>query len=100
MEIQRGMYGLPQLVKFSNDKLKLHLDKFGYTPAPITPDLWQHQMRLIQFSLVVDDFGVRYERQEDITHILDALRTIYKIPEYWDVKLYCGINLKWDYYKR
>ena len=54
----------------------------------------------LKFSLVVDDFGIKYERQEDITHILDALKTIYKISEDWDGKLYCGLNLEWDSYKR
>ena len=29
MEIQKGMYGLPQEGKISNDKLKLHLAKLG-----------------------------------------------------------------------
>ena len=48
----------------------------------------------------MDEFGIKYERQEDITHILDALKTIYKISEDWDGKLYCGINLEWNYYKR
>ena len=48
----------------------------------------------------MDDFGIKYERQEDITHLLDALKTIYKISEEWDGKLYCGLNLEWDYYKR
>ena len=43
MKIQKYMYGLPQAGKISNDKLKLHLSKFGYEPAPITSDLWQHQ---------------------------------------------------------
>ena len=42
MEIQKGMYGLPQAAKIANDKLKLHLAKFGYEPAPITPGLWRH----------------------------------------------------------
>ena len=35
----------------------------------------------LQFSLVVDDFGVKYEHQYDITHLLDALKTIYKISD-------------------
>ena len=48
----------------------------------------------------MDDFGIKYERQEDITHLLGALKTIYKISEDWDGKLYCGLNLEWDYYKR
>ena len=81
MEIQKGMYGLPQAGKIANDKLKLHLDKFGYKPATITPGLWRHQTCLLLFSLVVDDFGIKYERQEDITHLLDALKTIYKTSE-------------------
>ena len=43
MEIQKGMYGLPHLGKIANDKLKLHMDKFGYEPATINPGLWRHQ---------------------------------------------------------
>ena len=43
MEIQKGMYGLPQAGKIENDKLKLHLAKFGYEPAPITPGIWHPQ---------------------------------------------------------
>ena len=95
--IQKGMYGLPQEVKIANDELKIHLSKFGYEPALITPGLWRHQTRPLQFSLVVDDFGIKYERQVVITHLLDALKTIYKIYEDWDGKLYCGLNLDWDY---
>ena len=87
------MYGLPQAGKIANDKIKLHLAKFGYEPAPITPGLWWHQTRPIQSSLVVDDFEVKYECQSDITHILYFLKTIYKISEYWDGKLYYGLNL-------
>ena len=83
-----------------NDKLKLHLAKFGYEPAPITPGLWRHQTQALQFSLVVEDFGIKYDLQEDITHLLDALKLFFKISEDWDGKLYCGLNLEWDYYKR
>ena len=43
--------------------------------------------------LVVDDFGIKYEHQEEITHLLDALKTIYKISEDWDENIYCGLNL-------
>ena len=100
MEIQKGICGIPQAGKITNDKLKLHLDKFGYYPSPIAPGIWQHQICPLQFSKVVDDFDIKYERQEDITNLIDALKTIYKIPEYRDGKLYCGLNLEWDYYKR
>ena len=29
--------------------------------------------------------------------VYDALKKIYKIFEDWDGKLYCGLNLEWDY---
>ena len=93
MEIQKGIYGLPQSGKIANDKLNLHLAKICYEPAPITPGLWWYQKRPLQFSLVVDDFGVKYERQANINHLLYALKTIYKIYEVWYGKLYCVLNL-------
>ena len=95
-----GMYGLPQAGNFSNDKLKLHMDTFGYKPSPTTPGLWRHQTCPLQFSLVLDDFEVSYEHQGNITHLLYSLKTIHKILEDWYGKLYCRLNLKWDYYKR
>ena len=100
MKTQKGMYGLPKAAKIANDKLKINLAKFGYKPAPITSGIWRNQTFPLQFSLVVDDFGIKYEHQEENTHLLDALKTICKISEDWYGKLYCGLNLEWDYYKR
>ena len=48
-EIQKGIYGLPQSFKIANDKLNLHLSKFGYYPEPITLGLWWHQTRPLKF---------------------------------------------------
>ena len=81
------MYGLTQAGKIANDKIKLHLSKFGYDPVPIMPGLWRHQTFPLEFSLVVHDFGIKYKRQENMTHLLDALKTIYKISEEWDGEL-------------
>ena len=72
MEIQNIVYGIPQAGKTVNDKLKLHMAKLGYDPAPIPPGLWRHQRHPLRFSLLVDYFGIEYERQADITHILEA----------------------------
>ena len=70
------MYELPQAGKIANNKMKQHLVKYGYDPAHINTSLWRDQTCTLQFSLVVDDFGVHYECQNDITHILDELKTI------------------------
>ena len=67
------MYGMPKAREMSNYKLKLNLTKFGYKPAPITPGFWRHQTPPLKISLVVDELGVKYEPQADITHLLDAI---------------------------
>ena len=77
IETQKVIHGLPQVGNIPNDKLKQHMAKFGYDPAPITTDLWRPQTRPFQYSLVVDDFGIQYENQSDITHLIGALITIY-----------------------
>ena len=39
MEIRRGMPGLKQAGPIANDRLHLHLSKFGYAPVACTPYL-------------------------------------------------------------
>ena len=39
----------------------------------ITPGLWKHVNRPIQFSFVVDDFGVKYDEEEHAKHLIKAL---------------------------
>ena len=60
VRIEKGMYGLVQAVIIANDALKGHLNPYGYTPANITQGLWTHTDRDINFTLVVDDFGIKY----------------------------------------
>mmetsp|Transcript_25840 Transcript_25840/g.36772 ORF Transcript_25840/g.36772 Transcript_25840/m.36772 type:complete len:290 (-) Transcript_25840:243-1112(-) len=71
VEIQKGMYGLPQAGKIANDQLIKILKPHGYTEYPITPGLWKHETRSIKFCLVVDDFGIKYTNPDDVTHLLD-----------------------------
>jgi hypothetical protein len=58
IEIQKGMYGLPQAVILSKELLQRNLAKDGYRPTPHTHGLWKHDTRPISFSLVVDDSGI------------------------------------------
>jgi len=58
IEINKGMYGLPQAGILANDQLTKHLAKYGYQPAPHMPGLWQHDTWPIVFTLVVDNFGI------------------------------------------
>ena len=66
-----------------------------------TPGLWKHKRRPVQFTLIVDDFGVKYEGKEHVDHLLKALRKYYsKIIEDWKESLHADITLSWNYTER
>ena len=46
---------------------------------------------------IVDNFGVEYIGDHHAHHLRYALKEHYDITENWEVDLYTGINLKWDY---
>jgi hypothetical protein len=72
IEIQKGMYGLPQAVILANELLQRNLAKDGYRPISHTHHIWTHDTRPISFSLVVDDFGVKYVGREHDQHLMAA----------------------------
>ncbi len=74
-EIRKCMYGLPQAGKLSQTRLIQHLSTDGYIQCPNTPCLFRHITRDVMFSLVVDDFGVRYTKQEDADHLIQTLES-------------------------
>ena len=101
MEIQKGMYGLPQAGILANKLLKERLARHGYFKQPHTPGLWKHVSRPVWFNLCVDDFGIKYVGREHLQHLYDALRKeTFEIVEDLKGDLYCGIALKWNYEKR
>ena len=67
---------------------------------PHTQGLWKHVSRQIAFTLVMDDFGVKYVGKKNADHLVAALKVTYKISEDWTDRVYCGINLEWDYMAR
>jgi hypothetical protein len=100
MEIQKGMYGLPQAGVLANKLLKERPAQHGYFEQPYTPGLWKHVSCPVWFNLCVDDFGTKYIGKENLQHLYNALQTeTYKIVEDLEGDLYCGITLKWNYAK-
>jgi hypothetical protein len=94
------MYGLPQAGILANQKLTKHLAQHGYHPTTHTPGLWKHNQRPIWFSLVVDNFGVKYIGKEHADHLLTTISLLYNTTTDWTGALYCGLTLKWDYEDR
>ena len=75
MEIRKALYGLSQSGALAAKKLAADLKPFGYYKCPTTAGLWKHESRPITFTLVVDDFGVKYVDKADAEHLEAALRS-------------------------
>jgi hypothetical protein len=100
IEIQKGMYGLPQAGILANELLQRNLAKDGYRPTPHTHGLWKHNAHPISFSLVVDYFGFKYVGREHAEHLMECIKKNYNISSDWNGSAYCGLALEWDYKNR
>ena len=97
IKIVRGMYGLPHAGKIANELLVSRMRGAGYHPCQFTPGLWRHVWRPVTFTLVVDDFGIRFVGDTHATHLKETLERWYDITIDWEGSKYVGISLKWDY---
>ena len=100
-EIRKAIYGLPNAGRLANERLRQKLKPAGFYEVAHTPGLWKHKRRPIQFSLIVDDFGVKFVGKEHIDFLITSLRNDYaRITVDWTGELYAGIALKWNYQER
>jgi hypothetical protein len=95
VEISKGMYGLAQAGRLAQDRLILHLAKHGYSQCTRTPCLFYHSERKTLFSLVVDDFGIKYFDVADREHLLNALRELYTITTDLKGTAYLGMHINY-----
>jgi hypothetical protein len=92
IEIRKGMYGLKQAGLLANQLLQTRLAPFGYYPARHTPGLWLHKTRPISFTLVVDDFAVKYVGKQHAEHLRNALLRTYELTTDWTATVYSGMT--------
>jgi hypothetical protein len=100
IEIRKGMYGMKQEGLLANQLLQTCLAPFGYYPARHTPGIWLHKTRPISFTLVVDNFTVKYAGRHHAEHLRNALLQPYEQTTDWMATVYSGMTLKWDYNTR
>jgi hypothetical protein len=94
------MYGLPQAGILANELLQRNLAKDGYRPTTHNHGLWTHDTRPISFSLVVDDFGVKYVGREHAEHLMACIKKNFNNSSDWNGTAYCGLTLDWNYQDR
>jgi hypothetical protein len=79
--MQRAVWGLPQAGILANNLLQKRLAPHGYYECKQTPGLWKHTSWPISFTLVVDNFGVKYTNKNDIDHLIASLKTDYELTK-------------------
>jgi hypothetical protein len=92
IEIRKGMYGLKQADLLANQLLQTCLAPFGYYSARHTPGLWLHRTRPISFTLIVDDFAVKYVGKHHVEHLRNALLRTYELTTDWTETVYSGMK--------
>jgi hypothetical protein len=87
------MYGLPQAGIITQELLKERLKKAGYTQSKFAPGYWKPEWRPISFTLVVDNFGVKYIGKEHVMHFIRVLKEHYEVEGDWEGTQYLGITM-------
>jgi hypothetical protein len=87
IKIRKGIYGLKQSGLLANQLLQIRLAPFVYYPALHTPGLWLHKTRSISFSLIVDDFTVKYVGKQQADHLRNALLKTDELTTDWAAKV-------------
>jgi hypothetical protein len=82
------MYGLPQAGIIMQELLEKRLRIAGYTQSKLTPGYWTHALHPISFTLVVDDFGVKYINKDNVKHLFEVLKKDYTCDTDWEGTCY------------
>ena len=61
-KIKYDSYGPKEAGKIAQNNLVQHLKKFSYVKSRCTLELFLHKFCDISFTIVVDDFGIKYTK--------------------------------------
>ena len=97
IKMRCAVWGLPQAGILANKCLRQKLAPFGYHKSFNTPGLRMHESRPITFTLVGNNFEVKFVNKDDVDHLLSSIKKTYTLTKDWTGNLYYGIMLEWDY---
>ena len=86
--INKTWYGLKPGGTIAHDDLVEHLNKHGYIRSGTTDGLFKHRTRNISFTLMVDNFGIKYKWKEDLDHLINIMRSKYTFKVDLEAKQY------------
>lgn len=99
-EINKSLYGLRQAGRVSQERLLNHLSQHDYYQDDNVPCLFHHKTRNIHFTLVVDDFGIKYFRKQDVDHLHTVLTKLYPVKVDYNATEYLGFKINFNDAKR
>ena len=94
-DIVKTIAGLKQSGLLSQNRLVTQLNKHDYYQTA-TPMLFRHRTRNIDFTLVVDDFGIQYTLDEDLDHLIHCLEELYEIKIERTGNRFLGFDIDYD----
>ena len=95
--IDKGIYGHPEAGRlWQRELIDNCLTPAGFRSLPSAPCLFTNEDKSVVFSLVVDDFFVKYRARADAEPLLEALRARYTITQDESASKYLGLSLDWE----
>jgi len=91
---------MPHARKIAYDKLVTYLKLYGYKLSRFTPGLWTNLRTGLTFTLMVEDFGIKFTAKSQVQHLINALEKKYKVTIDWTGNQYIRVTLDWNYIKR
>lgn len=96
-EVMGALYGMKQAGYLANKDIVEHLANNGYNSCPNTPCLFKHVTDNVEFTLITDDFGVRYGDRAAAEKLFSVMSSKYPMTIDWEGKKYAGFNILFDY---
>ena len=56
-------------------------------------DLWLSETKYLSFTPVIDDFGVKYIKKEDVLHLQYIIEKTYPTTTGWTGNQFIGVHL-------
>ena len=99
-KIKKAWCGLKEAGKIAHDDLVERLAKRGHRKCERAEGLFKHESRDTSFALVVDDFGIKHKKMEDVEHLKKVIGEHHPFKVDMEAKQHVGTQLKWNRSRR
>ncbi len=81
IKMRQAEWGFPQWGILANKCLCRKLAPFGYYKSTNTLGLWHHESKPITFTLVVDNFRIKFVNKTNVDHLISSIKQMYTLTE-------------------